>query len=116
GPVEELNPYFLGSIVLIKGDSPNSQVIDGQQRLTTLTLLLASLRVLVPDDFAHDINSHLSQPARPLMGIPARFRLELRPQDKDFFRRHVQQLPGENGGEGVGISALSDIDPAVLKI
>lgn len=34
--------YFLGSIVLIKEDNkPCSDVIDGQQRLTTLTILLA---------------------------------------------------------------------------
>ena len=39
-------PYFLGSIVLIKGDSPDSKVIDGQQRLTTLTILLCTMREL----------------------------------------------------------------------
>src|SRR2546428_1191342 len=45
--LDELSPYFLGSIVLIKGDEPNAQVIDGQQRLTTLTMLLAALRSLI---------------------------------------------------------------------
>ena len=42
--------YFLGSIVLIK--SPNdsqSKVVDGQQRLTTLTILLSVLRDLTSD-------------------------------------------------------------------
>ena len=34
------DPYFLGGIVLIKEDGPKSQVVDGQQRLTTLTMLL----------------------------------------------------------------------------
>ena len=35
--------YFLGSIVLIKADdAPRAEVIDGQQRLTTLTILLAA--------------------------------------------------------------------------
>ena len=34
--------YFLGSIVLIKSDNkPYSEVIDGQQRLTTLSIFLA---------------------------------------------------------------------------
>src|SRR5258708_7826171 len=43
-PVDQLDPYFLGSIVLIKEDKiPASQVVDGQQRLTTLTILLATL-------------------------------------------------------------------------
>lgn len=36
--------YFLGSIVLVKeDDKPHSEVIDGQQRLTTLTILLAAI-------------------------------------------------------------------------
>ena len=39
--------YFLGSIVLIKKPgAPNAQIVDGQQRLTTLTILLAVLRDL----------------------------------------------------------------------
>ena len=36
--------YFLGSTVLIKEeDRPKADVIDGQQRLTTLTILLSVL-------------------------------------------------------------------------
>jgi uncharacterized protein with ParB-like and HNH nuclease domain len=31
--IEDISPYFLGSIVLIKGDEPDAQVVDGQQRL-----------------------------------------------------------------------------------
>ena len=39
--------YFLGSIVLIKSDNkPYSEVIDGQQRLTTLSIFLAVMRTL----------------------------------------------------------------------
>src|SRR5687767_9911007 len=40
GELHELDPYFLGSLVLTKEKtSPVSDVVDGQQRLTTLTLL-----------------------------------------------------------------------------
>lgn len=40
-------PYFLGSVVLIKdGREAHAEVIDGQQRLTTLTILIAVLRDL----------------------------------------------------------------------
>ena len=43
--IDELSPYFLGSIVLIKDDGqPDAWVVDGQQRLTTLTVLLSALR------------------------------------------------------------------------
>lgn len=47
GPVDNIPPYFLGSIVLIKpdGQAP-AEVVDGQQRLTTLTLLFCVLREL----------------------------------------------------------------------
>ena len=42
--------YFLGSIVLIKNDrDPKSSVVDGQQRLSTLTMLFAVLRTVMPD-------------------------------------------------------------------
>ncbi len=36
-PVNELRPYFPGSIVLVKGERPESQIVDGQQRLVTMT-------------------------------------------------------------------------------
>src|SRR6056297_3047970 len=35
--------YFLGSIVLVKGETPEADVVDGQQRLTTLTILFAAI-------------------------------------------------------------------------
>ena len=36
--VSESSPYFLGSIVVIKdGLQPLAQIVDGQQRITTLT-------------------------------------------------------------------------------
>ena len=41
--MKECNPYFLGSIVLIKGGTPKSDVVDGQQRLTTLTILFSEI-------------------------------------------------------------------------
>ncbi len=45
GDIESLPPYFLGSIVLIKPEtSPEADVVDGQQRLITLTLLFSAIR------------------------------------------------------------------------
>ena len=44
--------YFLGSIVLIKEDDENkplSYVIDGQQRLTSLTILLSVVASLIQE-------------------------------------------------------------------
>ncbi|MEO6084650.1 MAG: DUF262 domain-containing protein, partial [Umezawaea sp.] len=47
---DQEEPYFLGSLVLVKPESGTRvDVIDGQQRLTTLTILLAVLRDLAVD-------------------------------------------------------------------
>jgi len=93
-PVEELNPYFLGSIVLIKGIRPEAQIVDGQQRLITLTILLAVLRSLVPAQFAESITRRLYEPADPLNNIPARYRLRPKERDAQFFQEYVQGAGG----------------------
>jgi uncharacterized protein with ParB-like and HNH nuclease domain len=76
-PIDNVNPYFLGSIVLIKGDKPSAQVVDGQQRLTTLTILLAALRTLVQPQFANALTELLYEKPNPLWGTPAHYRLTL---------------------------------------
>ena len=48
--LSEATPYFLGSIVLIKGEtSAEATVVDGQQGLTTLTVLLSAIRAAAQD-------------------------------------------------------------------
>jgi uncharacterized protein with ParB-like and HNH nuclease domain len=41
---EEPENYFIGSMVTFKSGSQRYGVVDGQQRLTTITILLAVLR------------------------------------------------------------------------
>lgn len=106
-PIDEVNPYFLGSIVLIKGDKPDAEVVDGQQRLSTLTILLAALRALVTPEPASAFTTYLYQKGNLLENMPNRYRLTLREQDVDFFKQHIQD-------EG-GISRLSDLNSAKLS-
>ena len=75
--IDDLNPYFLGSIVLIKEnvDKPDAQVVDGQQRLTTLTILLATLRELVPIEHANELTNFLYQKGSLLSCTSNRYRL-----------------------------------------
>lgn len=100
--------YFLGSIVLVKTPGvPDAKVVDGQQRLTTLTILFSVLRDLTEDDrlrFRRD--EYVKQPADSDRGLPERLRLHLRPRDQAFFARTVQkegatrELPRLEGLEG----------------
>ncbi len=95
GDIETLNPYFLGSIVLIKGDKSDSEVIDGQQRLTTLTIFFSVLRHLVNDkDVKDEITKYLGQKGSKLLKTKDTFRILLRPRDQDFFRKYIQHEDG----------------------
>lgn len=86
---DELKPYFLGSIVLIKGDDPSAKVVDGQQRLATLTILFSVLRELLPDLKAH-ITKRIYEEGDPLARTKNKFRLSVRERDRDFFNKYIQ--------------------------
>lgn len=85
--------YFLGSIVLIKtDDAPLAEVIDGQQRLTTLTILLAAAATAHDDANKDDTKPYILEPGKKMEGIQAKPRLALRGRDRDFFAKYVQNL------------------------
>ena len=90
--IDSLSPYFLGSIVLIKSESqPDAEIVDGQQRLTTLTILLSALRYTIADEKLSDaLTDYLYEEGNPLEGNPNRYRLTLRERDADFFRKRIQ--------------------------
>jgi hypothetical protein len=96
--------YFLGSIVLIKKPgSPNADVVDGQQRLTTLTILFAVLRDLSNGRIAAKRHSYICEEGDADKGTKDRYRLAPRRQDADFFKANIQiegtteKLSGEEG-------------------
>src|SRR6266481_5063194 len=67
--VAKKDPYFLGSIVLIKEEhQPAAEVIDGQQRVTTLTILMSALRHLQPSG-ADAISDYLRQKGKIFEGM-----------------------------------------------
>lgn len=90
---EDEDNYFLGSMVLIKQDRiPLSEVIDGQQRLTTLTILLAVIADALSDDKRSDCEAYLKEKGNAIQGIPAKPRLILRETDQPFFEKYIQDL------------------------
>ncbi len=90
---EKDDTYFLGSIVLIKEDeNPDAEVIDGQQRLTTLTILLAAMTVRFEGELRADFESYIREPGRASQGLKPKPRLALRERDRQFFTYYVQGL------------------------
>lgn len=88
----DTTPYFLGSIVLIKNENePDSSVVDGQQRLTTLTILLCVLRDLAGGEAAKDLDEFIREGSNRFSGTKQRPRLTIRSLDQPFFSSRVQE-------------------------
>lgn len=81
--------YFLGHIIVILSDDGVAEIVDGQQRLTTFTILLGYIRdrlaAMEAADVAGEIQSHVLADNRP--------RLLLRQADAEFLYNFVQ-TPG----------------------
>lgn len=89
--------YFLGTFVLhYREDHGHFDIVDGQQRVTSLMILLACLRDLIEDEgFAADIQDKILQPKNLVDDIPEKVRLEVR--DRNTFCEVVVA----RGGTGV---------------
>lgn len=104
---DEDDTYFLGSIVLIKDEGkPHAEVIDGQQRLTTLTILLATLTHRATGQIRDAFHRYLGEPGNVLEGLAQKPRLTLRERDRAFFKRYIQD---------VALDELMALDPAQLE-
>src|SRR6266699_2464118 len=106
--IDDLPPYFLGSIVLIKDDEPDSEVVDGQQRLATLTMLLSALRSLVKPEYVDGLTSFLCEKGNIITGTPKRYRLRLRERDAQFFQKYIQDEDGIEELKNLSTSSLSE--------
>lgn len=98
----EDEPYFLGSVVLVKQpDSAHAEVIDGQQRITTLTILLALLRDSSQPELASELRVMLQEPGSAMKGLQPKPRLQLRERDAEFFQKYVQEMSSTDNLIGV---------------
>jgi hypothetical protein len=97
---EGAHEYFIGSIVTTQNDSVRAEVADGQQRLATVTILLAAIRDYFyhtgDKDRAATITTDLlhKKDLKTLALIP---KLKLNDLDHDFFTSRVLVLPDDPG-------------------
>ncbi len=109
GAEADPEPYFLGSTVLVKAENdPQAEVVDGQQRLTTLTILLSALREHVSVEFAGSLDGRIFQKGDPIKGTIDQPRLTLRDRDHEFFEKHVQSRAGMSSVGDLATDGLPD--------
>lgn len=90
------NEYFIGSVVTTKNETPRPEVVDGQQRLATTTILISAIRDFFFNkgdvDRANTISSTylLSKDLASLDVIP---RFQMNSTDNEFFVKRILKDP-----------------------
>lgn len=97
--------YFLGSTVLQKNEPTVARpyeeydVLDGQQRITTLLLLLAVLRDrTVDEDVKNDVRPLIYKKGSKTLKTPSRFRLMAENQNREEVRKFMMAHVEAEGG------------------
>jgi len=88
--------HFLGSIILQQHKQENLyDLIDGQQRMTALTILFAVVRDITKNTELRDnIQNYIYQKKDPYKGLPEAMRVTPWEDLKDMFRQYVYTLGG----------------------
>ena len=89
--------YFMGALVLQNKENDEYDILDGQQRLTTLALLLATIRDNIKVEKTKKVlQDHLFQEDDETADIPSRnrFTFNIRNEVQRFFEEYIIK---ENG-------------------
>ncbi len=106
--MENDNGYFLGSIICINSatdmiNAPKFEVVDGQQRLTTISLLLAALYTSLSE------NKDLLDEDQQLDILQIKRKLVLKNTKSDI--RVVPQVQGSNRDDYIGLLGKINVIP-----
>lgn len=110
---DNYEPYFLGSIILLSEEEKDNfskyAIIDGQQRMISLTILIAVLRDhTVNEDHKMDLQNLIYQKASIAKGTPESVRIKAREKEKDFFKEYILTLGGTLNALELGKDNLSE--------
>lgn len=93
---DKTQEYFLGTLVLQRKEGNNHDVVDGQQRLTSLNILLACIRDRVEKaNFKDAVHDKILQKENVADGIPEKVRIEVK--DRQIFHEIVITKGGTIG-------------------
>ena len=126
GDSHRAGEYFLGPIIVAsKGSLAPLEVVDGQQRLVTLSVIFAILRDLLPNGLLQrELQESLRRPEQPGRGLPEQAHVRLRQSDHDEFEEWVQRqggtlaLPGEADSDSTDrlLNAIKSIKDDIGRV
>lgn len=97
--------YFIGSLITIERNRDRLyDVVDGQQRLTTLNIIIARIRDHISDAAAKAVLQGCILPKNALTGKAETPRLSLRKKDQSFFLRHILE------GQPIATGKISQLE------
>jgi uncharacterized protein with ParB-like and HNH nuclease domain len=121
--------YFLGSLVFqvkpidrsIGRNFEENDLLDGQQRLTTLLLLVAVLRDLAGDcdvSIRNTCQEFIYQEANRFLHIPERLRIQftIRERSREFFEQFVKQVNGTQESDALRQFIAREQDTSVQNM
>lgn len=83
--------YFIGSMICIKKANNSFEVVDGQQRLTTLSLILVQLKKLITSQGIKDDLQKRVLPVDVFLEKPTEPRLTVRKKEFNLYKFYILQ-------------------------
>lgn len=111
---DQYEPYFLGSIVLCSKEYKDDgcgiyDVIDGQQRLTSIIMLIAAIRDLIDnEEYKKVLSDLIYQKPNVLMGIKDSIRVKARGKEEEFFKKYILTNGGTELVKDLEMEELSE--------
>lgn len=111
---DQYEPYFLGSIVLCSKEYKDDgfgiyDVIDGQQRLTSIIMLIATIRDLIDnEEYKKVLSDLIYQKPNMLMGIKESIRVKARGKEEEFFKEYILTNGGTELVKDLDMTELSE--------
>ncbi len=111
---DQYEPYFLGSIVLCSKEYKDDgcgiyDVIDGQQRLTSIIMLIAAIRDLIDnEEYKKVLSDLIYQKPNVLMGIKESIRVKARGKEEEFFKKYILTNGGTELVKDLDVEELSE--------
>lgn len=111
---DQYEPYFLGSIVLCSKEYKDDgcgiyDVIEGQQRLTSIIMLIAAIRDLIDnEEYKKVLSDLIYQKPNVLMGIKESIRVKARGKEEEFFKKYILTNGGTELVKDLDMEELSE--------